>query len=630
MRKLMMCLFVSVVLMSFTAVGIAGTAEKRQGPKNDKFLTQINWGFMVKPHEAYQWNLFKDQGGPTYAGSPGWKSYIGFLEEKLVQFGVRDIQRNPFTYNRWFTADWPGDGQWSLTSNGQPIKVGNSSAYSGSTPAEGVTAPLIYYDPLDPNKPTVAALEGKIVVVGPQPYATANIPITSIPSYSVCDSDYVTDAGTFPPMFTKILADQSVTSDTWYQMNRNTAVIAALRNSKAVGMVFVWDMNYDRIAGMYTFGVPALYAIPGLHVDRTEGAKVIQDAKDGKIATLKLLAKVEPTETYQLVGYLPGKNYGTPEDEQILLTTHTDGPSVSQENGALGLLGIIHYFSSIPQKERPRTLVVLLTNTHYLPSAAVPADFKDWFVKNADAAKPIVAYAAMEMLGEQEWREKGGVFEPTGWPETSSVWARNNQLLVDIAIKAVNDNEWPRCQVKSTERPGPNGQSQGPWYGEGSSTGIARRLNGANIPGFGTMQATGAYWQTTARIDRFDPDLFCTQVATFSQLTGELMLADLVKIDPVWGQLKTFVASVVVPQSTSAPTLPDSAFKDPAQAFVQRSTLLNEIDGIFNQVKAGNYKDALDQLQILNGQITSWLNTPISPTLLGYINTGIAKLQANL
>ena len=649
MKKLRIWFISSMVLLGLMGMGLSGAVasdELWEGPHwsqdrdrdkdrdcdrdRDKNLTNINPRFMIKPYEAYLWHLYKDMGGATYSGSPSWKRYLSFLEWKLEEYGVRDIQRNPFTYNRWYTTDWPGHGQWTLTSDGKRIKVGNSSAYSGSTPEGGVTAPLIYYDPLDPNKPTVAALEGKIVVIGPQPYTTANIPITSIPSYSVCDSDYVTDSETFGPMFTKIPPEVSITSDTWYQMNRNTAVIATLRNSKAVGMVFVWDMNYDRIAGMYTFSVPALYSIPSLHLDRAEGSKVIQDAKNGKSATLKLLAEVEPTQAYELVGYLPGKNYGTPADEQIFLTTHTDGPSISQEDGALGLLGIIYYFAHIPQRERPRTLVVLLTCNHYLAAAALPADYVDWFVKNPNLAKPIKAYVVMEMLGEQEWREKGGVFEPTGWPETSSVWARNNQLLVDLAIKAVKDNDWPRCQVKSPERPGINGQYQGPWYGEGNYAGIARRLNGANIPGFSTMQATGAYWQTTAHIDRFWPDLYCTQVATFCQLTGELMLADLVKVDPVWGQLRTFIASVVMPQLSAPATLPDSAFKDPTQASTQRGILLSEIDGIFNQVKAGKYKDALNQLQNVNGQITSWLNAPISATLLGYINTGIAMLQANL
>jgi hypothetical protein len=431
-------------------------------------------------------------------------------------------------------------------------------------------------------------------------------------------------------MFTKIPAEVSVDADTWYQLIQNSTQIAILRNSNAVGIVFVWDMNYARIAGLYTFPVPALYSIPSLHLDRVEGAKVIQDAINGKTATLKLLAQVEPTESYELVGYLPGKNYGTPEDEQIFLTTHTEGPSISQEDGALGLLGIIYYFSHIPQSQRPRTLVVLLTSNHYLASSALPADYVDYFDKYPDLAKPIKAYVAVEMLGEEEWREKNGVFEPTGLAEIGNLYVRNNQLLVDMAIQAVKDHHWPRVQVKSPERPGINGQSQGPWYGEGSSTGVSRRLDGADLPGFGGQQQTGAYWQTTAHIGRFWPQLFCTEVATFTQLTGKLMLADLVKINPVWGELKTFVASVVVPQSTAAPTLPDSAFVDPTQASTQRGILLIEIDGIFNQVKAGDYKDALEQLQNVNAQITSWLKAPISATLLRYINTGLAMLQANL
>ena len=42
---------------------------------------------------------------------------------------------------------------------------------------------------------------------------------------------------------------------------------------------------------------------------------------------------------------------GTDKDEQIILTNHTDGPSITQDNGALGILGIIKYFSNIPQEK---------------------------------------------------------------------------------------------------------------------------------------------------------------------------------------------------------------------------------------------------------------------------------------
>lgn len=53
--------------MSFSIAGTAGAPEHRQGPENNRFLTQINWGFMVKPHEAYQWNLYKDEGGASFS-----------------------------------------------------------------------------------------------------------------------------------------------------------------------------------------------------------------------------------------------------------------------------------------------------------------------------------------------------------------------------------------------------------------------------------------------------------------------------------------------------------------------------------------------------------------------------------
>ena len=68
-----------------------------------------------------------------------------------------------------------------------------------------------------------------------------------------------------------------------------------------------------------------------------------------------------------MIGYLPGKNYGTDKDEQIILTNHTDGPSITQDNGALGILGIIKYFSNIPQEKRDRTLLIYLDCRHYMP-----------------------------------------------------------------------------------------------------------------------------------------------------------------------------------------------------------------------------------------------------------------------
>jgi hypothetical protein len=294
-----------------------------------------------------------------------------------------------------------------------------------------------------------------------------------------------------------------------------------LTQTQAAGGLVVFNMSYDRLAGLYTFPIPTLSKTPSLYVDRVAGAKVLQDAKEGKKATLKLLAKVEPTETYQLIGYLPGKHYGTAQDEKVMLTTHTDGPAVLQDNGALGVLGIVAYFSHIPQAERPRTLAIYLDNRHYMPGMEKAFEQQDYFTKKPEARKSIVALVATEHLGQIEFRETENRYEPTGKVEPSFLWTRNNQKLIDMAIKAVKEHRWPRVMVQCVERPGIHGGSQGVWYGMGK---IAQDWN---LPAFATMGTQGAYWATTARISTFNKDHFCTEVAAMAQLTGELMKADL-------------------------------------------------------------------------------------------------------
>jgi hypothetical protein len=269
--------------------------------------------------------------------------------------------------------------------------------------------------------------------------------------------------------------------------------------------------------------VPALYDVPTLYLDRGNGARVVKDARAKKTATLKLLAAIEPTETYQLIAYLPGKHYGTGQDEQILIRSHTDGPSIAQDNGALGVVGIVKYFSQIPQQERPRTLMVHLDCRHYMPGMEEAFAEQDYFARHPESKKKIVALVATEHLGQIEYKEVGEVLAPTGQVEPSFLWTRPNQKLIDLAIKAVKDNDWPRCSVQAPERPGIHGRSQGVWYGMGE-LGLG---DAWDLPGFGMMGTQGSYWATTARINKFDPNLFHTQVAAMSQLTGELMLMDL-------------------------------------------------------------------------------------------------------
>jgi hypothetical protein len=487
-----------------------------QSPDYQRFLATVNPEFMITSSEALTWHKYKDQFGPTYSGNKSWHKFLSFMENKLKALGVEDLTANKWTYARWHTSDWPDDSGWSLKSDGRTVKVAHYGAYSGATGPEGITAELALFNPQD----EMSTYSGKLVVVPVAPHPNPPFQEDYENWFTLNDYEYLSDADTFPPMFTKVSTINSVAYDVWWQLRQTIKINTFLARSNAAGGIVVFNMGYDRLAGLYTFPVLKMHKNPILYLDRNAGDQVIVDAQLGKTATLKLVAEVESAETYQLIGYLPGKDYGTPRDEKIILITHTDGPSISQDNGAFGLLGIVSYFSHFPKSVRPRTLMVFLDNRHYMPGMEQGNINKDWFTKHPEDRESIVALIAMEHLGQLEFREVGNAFAPTGKIEPSFLWTRNNQVLIDKAIKAVKDNNWSRVMVQSVERPGIHKRSQGVWYGMGK---IALEWD---LPAYAAMGIQGAYRSTTGRLDEFDKKLFVTQVAAMCQLTGELMLMD--------------------------------------------------------------------------------------------------------
>jgi hypothetical protein len=259
---------------------------------------------------------------------------------------------------------------------------------------------------------------------------------------------------------------------------------------------------------------PSEFGVPALYLDRVSGKQVREAAIQGRTATLKLIVKREKTATFFLSGFLPGKNYGKENDETVLLLTHTDGPNVTQENGGLGFLALIQYFSHIPQNERPRTLLFVLDPQHYMPGRHVV----DWFELHPESAGKIVASMGIEHLGQLEYREKGNDFFPTGQAEVTRLFVQDNDLLIKLAIKAVQDQQLPKTFVHCPPRSG------GRWEAMGS---VALERE---IPGFGFSTDMGAHWSMDARIDKFDKELALKQIAVATQLTGTLMKADLKEI----------------------------------------------------------------------------------------------------
>jgi hypothetical protein len=497
--------------LSLLVAAVCICASAAHAQQSNAALTRVDPSLMVTAKEATEWHRFKDQHGPALSGNPSWQKFMGLVEDKLREYGAVDIQRNAWTYDYWSTSEWPDKSNWSLKSNGKDIRVANYGANSGSTGPEGQTATLVYYDHKNPPKD----IAGKIVVFETQ---KAEVLIDDYEYYHSGTGS--TESGRAPAVTPELQRQNNIRMN---HMGRQLRpfIEQVVNPGKAAGVVFVLDANYERLKGYYTFGVPAIYDAPTVYVDREAGKAVVADAKKGAQANIKLMATVKPVQTWQLLAYLPGKHYGTPQDEQIQITTHSDGPSISQDDGPFGLLAAVKYFSKIPQAQRPRTILFFADNRHYMPGMERAFEKQDYFHKNPQAQSKVKAVLGLEHLGQKEYFENGEKYTATGKADDVRVWVTNNPRMIELAIQAVKDNNVPNTYVRNIDRPGVAGKAQGSWLG---LAGWGRR---AGLPAFALMGDLDAYWTTTSRIDRFDADLFLKQVGAFVQMTGHLMTADL-------------------------------------------------------------------------------------------------------
>src|SRR5277367_5599354 len=175
-----------------TAAGVTAGTMLTQGPLSAQIDRTIAAGaagshpafpkidpqLMITPDQAWDWNMLKAQGGPTYAGSTGWKRFTDFLVAKMSEFGAVDLDHVDIPYDHYIVDDWPdrrthihdsGVAIEKLVTDGTPVPVVASYGMtSGFTPPEGITAGMLYYDRARP--PAAAEIAGKILVFDTAPY----------------------------------------------------------------------------------------------------------------------------------------------------------------------------------------------------------------------------------------------------------------------------------------------------------------------------------------------------------------------------------------------------------------------------------------------------------------------------
>lgn len=605
--------------------------------------TVVNPSLLISPERALEWHRFKARCGPTYTGSSGWKTFTDFVHARLPELGAQDLQHVDFSYNHYIVDDWPDKGAHTyasgravetLVTDGTPVPVVASYGMtSGFTPPEGLTAPLVFYDAARP--PSKAEMAGKIVVFQTAPYPSAPYANSFLDSYTPNDYEW-RSPGTWPPLYAPVPTSVSSSYHTRWVWSQLSGFAATAISANAAGAVVVYDLSPGAAMGLtqrsvYTkdarAGANAVYInCPTLTLDRVAGAKVIADAKSGKSATLTLKARFQQDAGRSTVAYLPGANYGTPEDKQVLLSTHTDAMSLVEENGAFGLLAILDYYNRIPRAQRPRTFVFFFDCRHFMPGGENAWDEYDYFKMHPERLSSIVSTIGVEHMGGRQTIETGpggntyaysSARPEDGGVITSFIDVFNNNLwMVDTVAKAATDNHWPRVDVKvGNVQPGVNGGFQGQ---------VRSPMNRGREyarPGIGLAgDWPGAWTQTFAQVDTeagvhgFDEHYFMQQVAGLTQVAGDLMRVDPRVIDLSWGQLKSALVS-----------LKDDAFAAGA-ASATRARLIEQYVSAFRQMESGSAPSATATLAALSAAASAAL----APEARASVQAKVSDVTARL
>jgi hypothetical protein len=300
--------------------------------------------------------------------------------------------------------------------------------------------------------------------------------------------------------------------------------------------------------------------------------------------------------------------------------------SLIEENGGLGLLGIMSYFNRLPRSARPRTLALYFDCRHFMPGGEASWPEFDYYTIHPERLKAIVATIGVEHMGGRQTIETGpggnhytysSAHPEDGGVITSLIDVFNNNIwLVEAIARAATASHWPRVDVKSGEGPGVNGGFQGRVKSP-MNKGRAYGIPGVGLAG----DWPGSWTQTYAQVDTeagphgFDENYFVQQVAGLTQIAGELMTVRPVVIGLGWGAIKTAIVG-----------LKDTSFVMPREAAVHRDALLKMYVDAFRRVEAGPLAPARQALNDLGAAVASHVVAADQDAIRSAIDRQLAKI----
>ncbi len=452
---------------------------------------------------ALQGEIDNFDAGNRPAGSEAELAFIEHLNIRLESLGV-STQKHPFSFDRWNPP-----AQFSLEIlEGPDAGSFDLAAYipfSGTGDEKGIEAPLVYAS-IDPVTGLIEGEDprGKIVVVDVPP---APLPLAVFRSIAYYEHD--PDNDTNP---------NDIYRRTWLAQAGMWVILDALSSAGAAGLVAVLDLPEEAARGAYFPYDGNIRNVPGVYVDREVGS-LIKNAATGVQARLVMNATVDSNSTsYNLSGIIPGAP-GPDAENLIVLHSHTDGPNSIEDNGTIAVVELARYFKGVPQADRPKSILILLTSGHFSGWAGALA----WVEENQALKSKVATIISLEHLGAREYVELAdGSYGLTGRNEMGGIFVGPNEPLVSEGIELLKREDIKRHFVLRPFYPSRSEPGEIGWPGEATEFETA---------GFPTLQyITGPQYLLNWGVDTTntftDYALMHRLMRGFAQMVHNLMPVD--------------------------------------------------------------------------------------------------------
>jgi hypothetical protein len=351
-----------------------------------------------------------------------------FLVSKCKELGLESVKKEPIEVINWSAKNW----KLKISAENGEMEVPSFYMLNTRfTTEKGITAPLVYIGSGKEKDFKKVDVRDKIVV--------ADIECPTLPLGKLIKLTklfYVSDPSNSIDETTELILTfvlSNLPPQAIGGKRREDSVYWQAYDKGALGLILIlrdYPSNINSHWGPYD-GV--MKPIPALYVGKYDGIKVREIIKEENAqCTLILEGSQEPGIAHNIWGVLPGNS-----EEMIMISSHHDSAFKGASEDGTGVamvLAQLRAWSTVPKKERPRTLLFCLTAGHLyggIGAESFADKYKDTMLKNVLVDLNLEHLCAKEVIEDPKTHD----FKLTNNLSIGALFISRNEHLVAPVIK---------------------------------------------------------------------------------------------------------------------------------------------------------------------------------------------------